>query len=73
MSNVDRDEQKVTLEFDDQVQGSEDLTPAQQELLRDMRASLKQMKRGELLPARETLRVIDLELEAEDNARTSDA
>lgn len=50
----------------------EDLTTAQQELLNDMRVSLKQMKRGEILPAREALREIHLELEAEDDANRSD-
>lgn len=51
----------------------EALSPAQLELLRDMRESLRQMKRGESLPARETLREIELELEAEDDANHSNA
>ena len=50
----------------------EDLTVAQQELLGDLRESLKQVKRGELLPAREALREVRLELEAEDDANSSD-
>ena len=49
-----------------------DLTPEQQELLRDMRVSLKQMKRGETIPAREALHEIGLELEAEADASRSD-
>lgn len=49
-----------------------DLTPEQQELLRDMRVSLKQMRRGETIPAREALREIGLELEAEADASRSD-
>ena len=48
------------------------LTPEQQELLRDMRVSLKQMRRGETIPAREALHEIGLELEAEANASRSD-
>ena len=72
LKKVDRDE-RAQLKLDGRVPQGEDLSPAQQELLSDMRASLKQMKRGELLPAREALREIDLELEAEDNARISDA
>ncbi len=72
IKNNDRDE-RATLNFDSKVSADANLTPAQQELLRDLRASLKQLKRGELLPARETLREIDLEIEAEENARISDA
>lgn len=72
VNNVDKEE-RASLRLDGGVRQGEDLSPAQQELLRDMRASLKQIKRGELLPAREALREIDLELEAEDNARISDA
>ena len=49
-----------------------DLTPEQQELLRDMRVSLKQMRRGETIPAREALHEIGLELEAEADASRSD-
>lgn len=48
------------------------LTPEQQELLRDMRVSLKQMRRGETIPAREALHEIGLELEAEADASRSD-
>lgn len=51
IKNDDRDE-RATLNFDGQVPAEANLTPAQQELLRDLRASLKQLKRGELLPAR---------------------
>ena len=71
-NNNDRDE-RATLNCDGRVPAVDNLTPAQQELLRDLRESLQQMKRGELLPARETLREIELELEAEDNASISDA
>ena len=49
-----------------------DLAPEQQELLRDMRVSLKQMRRGETIPAREALHEIGLELEAEADASRSD-
>lgn len=74
MSVTSADRQKrAALKHKDSVPKHENLTAEQQELLHDVRASLKQMKRGESLPARETLREIDLELEAEDNARTSDA
>ena len=45
-----------------------DLTPEQQELLRDMRVSLKQMRHGETIPARVALHEIGLELEAEADA-----
>ena len=48
------------------------LAPEQQELLRDMRVSLKQMRRGETIPAREALHEIGLELEAEADASRSD-
>ncbi|MCY3916189.1 MAG: hypothetical protein OXG49_09290 [Chloroflexi bacterium] len=72
VKNMDKDE-RAQLKFDGRVPQGEDLSPAQQELLRDMRASLKQIKRRELLPAREALREIDQELEAEDNAHISDA
>ena len=72
IKNNDRDE-RATLNFAGQVSADANLTPAQQKLLRDMRASLKQMKRGDLLPARETLREIELEQEAEVDARISDA
>lgn len=71
-NNNDSDE-RATLNCDGRAPAVDNLTPAQQELLRDLRESLQQMKRGELLPARETLREIELELEAEDNARISDA
>lgn len=45
-----------------------DLIPEQQELLRDMRVSLKQMRHGETIPARVALHEIGLELEAEADA-----
>ena len=72
MENLDRAE-RAALKFGDEAPMGEDLTPRQQELLRDMRASLRQLKRGDLLPAREALREIELDTEAEENARTSDA
>ena len=68
---VDR-KKPASLQLDGRASQGEELSPAQQELLRDMRASLKQMKRGELLPARETLREMDLDLELKDNASTTD-
>lgn len=55
-----------------QVSAPIDLAPEQQELLRDMRVSLKQMRRGETIPAREALHEIGLELEAEADASLSD-
>ena len=55
------------------VPDQEELTAAQQELLRDMRTSLAQIRRGDLLPARESLREVRTELEAEDNANRSDS
>jgi len=72
MTNVDKDEH-TALQQKVSIPGHENLTAQQQESLRDMRASLKQMKRGELLPARQSLREIDQELDAEDNVRISDA
>ncbi len=63
----------VTALKTDALPGEEELTEAQKELLNDMRVSLKQLKRGEVLPAREALREIRLELEAEDDASNSDA
>lgn len=70
MTNFDRDE-RAAVQDKDAVPGQENLTPMQQELLRDMRESLQQMKRGEMLSARETLRELDLEFEAEDDADSS--
>lgn len=72
VTNVDQDE-RASVQLKDSVPGIENLSAEQQELLLDMRASLKQMKRGELLPARETLREIEQEQEADDNACISDA
>lgn len=71
-TNVDQDE-RASVQLKDSAPELENLSAEQQELLLDMRASLKQMKRGELLPARETLREIEHEQEADDNARISDA
>lgn len=71
VTNVDQDE-RASMQLKDSAPGLEDLSAEQQELLLDMRASLKQMKRGELLPARETLREIEQEQEADENARISD-
>ena len=45
----------------------EELTPAQAEFMEDLRVSLIQMKNGDVMPAREALRQIRLELEAEEN------
>ncbi len=72
VTNGHQDE-RASVQLKDTVPGIENLSAEQQELLRDMRASLKQMKRGDLLPARETLREIEQEQEADDNARISDA
>ena len=62
----------AALQQNSQVSDPIDLAPEQQELLRDMRVSLKQMRRGETIPAREALHEIDLELEAEADASRSD-
>ncbi len=43
----------------------EELTPAQAEFMEDLRISLIQMKNGDVMPAREALREIERELEAE--------
>ncbi len=61
-----------TVQQNSQMPSQIELTPAQQELLHDMRVSLKQMRRGETLPAREALGEIGLELEAEVDASRSD-
>lgn len=60
VSNADRDA-LLTARQHSESPSDADLTPAQQELLRDLRLSLKQMKRGEALPAREALREIQME------------
>ena len=62
----------ATVQQNSQTSNPIDLTPEQQELLRDMRVSLKQMRRGETIPAREALHEIGLELEAETDASRSD-
>ena len=66
-------DERTTAQLKDSMPGFDKLSAEQQDLLRDMRVSLKQMKRGDLLPARETLREIEQEQEADDNARISDA
>ena len=71
VKNLDHDE-RTTAHLKDSMPGLENLSAEQQELLLDMRASLKQMKRGELLPARETLREIEQEQEADGDAPLSD-
>lgn len=43
----------------------DELTEAQAEFLADLRVSLQQMKNGDVMPAREALREICHELEAE--------
>lgn len=43
----------------------DELTPAQAEFMDDLRISLIQMKNGDVMPARETLREIERELESE--------
>ncbi len=48
------------------------LTEAQVEFLDDLRLSLTQMKQGKVQPAREALRKIRLELEAEDDGNSPD-
>lgn len=55
------------------IPDQDDLSEAQRELLSDMRISLDQVRRGEGLPAREALRVLRAELDAEDNANHTDA
>lgn len=62
----------VAVQQNSQAPAPINLTPEQQELLRDMRVSLKQMRRGETIPAREALHEIGLELEAEADASRSD-
>ncbi len=66
-------DERTTTQPKGSMLGLDNLSAEQQDLLRDMRVSLKQMKRGDLLPARETLREIEQEQEADDNARISDA
>ena len=48
------------------------LTEAQIEFLDDLRVSLEQMKQGKVQPARQALREIRLELEAEDDGNCPD-
>lgn len=43
----------------------DELTPAQAEFMEDLRVSLIQMKNGDVMPAREALREIEREIEAE--------
>ncbi len=50
----------------------EELTPDQAEFLEDLRVSLIQMKNGDVMPAREALRQIRLELEAEQDGNRPD-
>ncbi len=50
----------------------EELTDAQAEFMEDLRVSLIQMKNGDVMPAREALRKIRLELEAEDDGNHPD-
>ena len=47
-------------------------TEAQVEFLEDLRVSLKEMKQGKVQPAREALREIRHELEAEDDGNSPD-
>lgn len=49
-----------------------ELTQAQAEFLEDLRISLIQMKNGDVMPAREALRQIRLELEAEQDGNHPD-
>ena len=72
VSEFDRDE-LATTRRKNRDSAHEELSPAQQELLRDMRESLRQMKRGDALPAREAMCEIQLELKAEDDANSSNA
>ncbi len=72
LRKVDSDEQVATLK-DRELPGEEKLTAAQKELLNDMRISLRQMKRGEGIPACQALREIWQELEAEDDESNPDA
>ena len=50
----------------------DELTPAQAEFMEDLRISLIQMKNGDVMPAREALQQIRLELEAEQNGNCPD-
>ncbi len=50
----------------------EELTPAQAEFMEDLRISLIQMKNGEVMPAREALQQIRLELAAEQDGNHTD-
>lgn len=61
-----------TVQQNSQTPSQIELTPAQEELLHDMRVSLKQMRQGETLSARKALDEIGLELEAEVDASRSD-
>jgi len=49
-----------------------ELTEAQVEFLEDLRVSLTEMKQGKVQPAREALREIRRELEAEDDGNSPD-
>ena len=69
---ADGDEEVATLK-DRALPDEEALTEPQKELLNDMRISLRQLKRGDGIPARQALREIWLELEAEDDESNSDA
>lgn len=72
LRSVDGDEQVVELN-ERSLSGEAELNAEQKELLNDMRVSLRQLKRGKGLPAREALREIWQELEAEDDESNSDA
>ena len=50
----------------------DELTDAQKEFMEDLRVSLIQMKHGDVMPAREALRQIRLELEAEQDGNHPD-
>ncbi|MCY4063108.1 MAG: hypothetical protein OXG53_12120 [Chloroflexi bacterium] len=50
----------------------DELTDAQKEFMEDLRVSLIQMKNGDVMPAREALRQIRLELEAEQDGNHPD-
>ncbi|MDE2637484.1 MAG: hypothetical protein OXI30_14065 [Chloroflexota bacterium] len=50
----------------------DELTDAQAEFMEDLRVSLIQMKNGDVMPAREALRQIRLELETEQDGNHPD-
>ena len=52
---------------------ADDLTEAQAEFMDDLRASLVQMKNGDVMPALEAMHEIEREIELEENGSRPDA